>query len=159
MKIMMGVLIAGSGLVLSGCNKALAPTFQAVGVREIEQGHERSVIEFSIEATNPNKEPIPLRQVHYAVELDGIEVFLGVRSPEITLHMYSSHTFTLPAVLPIESINRSGEVSYSLVGTVQYIPPGRLSEVLFDAELKVPKAVLELSGTINMGSGGASSDE
>ncbi len=148
---MLGALMLGSGMLLSGCNKALAPTFQAVGVREIEQGDERSVIEFSIEATNPNKEPIPLRQVHYKVELDGVEVFSGVRSPEIMLHMYSSHVFTLPAVLPIEAIKSSGEVSYALTGTVQYIPPGRLSEVLFDAKLKVPEAILELSGTINMG--------
>ncbi len=156
---MLGALMLSSGIVLSGCTKAQAPMFRAVGVREIERSNERSVIEFSIEAANPNKEPIPLRQVHYTVELDGVEVFSGVRSPEITLHMYSSHIFTLPAVLPVEAINSSGEVSYALTGTVQYIPPGRLAEVLFDAELKVPEANLELSGTIDMGPGAAASGE
>lgn len=153
MKIIMGVIILGTSLFIGGCNKAIPPIFHAVGVREVMQDNDRSVIEFSIEAINPNKEPIPLRNVKYTVELDGVEVFSGIRSPETTLHTYSTHTFILPAVLPLGALSGSGEVPYSLVGTVQYIPPGRLSEVLFDAELKVPEAILDLSGTINTGSG------
>jgi len=149
----------GSVSVLSGCSSTRAPSFVAVGVREVEHSNERSVIEFVVEATNPNKEPIPLRQVYYTVELDGVEVFTGVRTPQTTLHTYSSHTFTLPAVLPLDALSGSGEVSYSLVGTVQYIPPGRLAEVLFDAKVKVPEAPLELSGTINTGSDQAGSDQ
>lgn len=139
-------------LLVGGCSKAMAPSFRAVGVREIQQSNERSIIEFSIEASNPNKEPIPLRQIHYAVELDGVEVFRGVRSPEITLHTYSSQMFTLPAVIPMDALSGNGEVSYALLGSAQYIPPGRLAEVLFDAELKVPEVSMNLTGTINTGS-------
>ncbi len=147
----MMILCALGITVLSGCNKALPPTFRAVGVSEVEHSDDRSVIAFSVEATNPNKEPIPLRQIHYRVELNGVEVFTGVRSPETTLHNYSSHVFELPAVLPMGALAGSGEVSYSLFGVAQYIPPGRLSEVLFDAEVKVPEALIELSGIINTG--------
>ena len=145
------VCVLSATVFLGGCNKALAPTFAAVGVREIEHNSDRSVIEFLVEATNPNKEPIPLRQITYTVMLDGVEVFSGVRSPETTLHTYSSHVFALPAVLPMGAIAGSGEVSYTLHGFAKYIPPGRLSEVLFDAEVKVPEAIIELSGTINTG--------
>ena len=144
-------LALGAIVCVGGCNKALAPTFSAVGVREIEKGDDRSMIEFLVEATNPNKEPIPLRQIFYTVELNGIEVFSGVRSPETTLHTYSTHVFALPAVLPLGALSGSGEVSYSLYGVAQYIPPGRLSEVLFDAEVKVPEAIIEISGTIDTG--------
>ena len=145
--------MAGLGmcLFLGGCSKAVAPTFAAVGVREVQHDGDRSVIEFLIEATNPNQDPIPLRQVHYTVKLDGQEVFSGVRSPETTLHTYSSHVFELPAVLELGSFSGLGVVNYTIVGTVQYIPPGQLSEVLFDAEIKVPEAILNLSGTINTG--------
>lgn len=139
-----------ASMLLGGCSKALPPTFSAVGVREVESSNDRSVIEFMIEATNPNSEPIPLRQIHYTVELDGVEVFVGVRSPETTLHTYSSYVFKLPAVLPLGALSGTGEVGYSLMGTAQYIPPGRLSEVLFDAEVKVPEAAIDLSGTINL---------
>jgi Late embryogenesis abundant protein len=147
------VLALGFTASLGGCNKAIAPTFKAMGVREIEHENDRSVIEFSIEATNPNKEPIPLRRVYYAVELDGVEVYSGMRSPQTTLHTYSSHLFTLPAVIPGDLLSNAGEVEYRLIGRVEYIPPGRLSEVLFDAEMKVPEAPMDISGTINTGVG------
>lgn len=141
----------GMLLMLGGCHKAMAPTFSAVGVREVERSDERAVIEFVIEAKNPNREAIPLKQIYYTVSMNGNEVFSGLRSPEISLHTYATQIFTLPAILPISSISDQGEVSYSLVGTAQYIPPGRLAEVLFDADLKVPEAKINLSGTINLG--------
>jgi len=137
--------------LLGGCTNTLVPTFTAVGVREVVNEGDRSVIEFSIEATNPNKEPIPLKRVYYTVEINGVEVFSGMRSTETTLHTYSSHVFVLPAVVPGDTLKGVGKVSYSLTGVAQYIPPGRLSEVLFDAEMKVPEAVINLSGTINTG--------
>ncbi len=136
-------------LVLGGCNKAIAPSFEAVGVRELERDGTRAVIEFTVRATNPNAEPIPLRTVSYRVLIGDEVVFEGVRSPETTLHTYSSQDFVLPAVLSQEQLH--GSIEYALLGSVQYIPPGRLSEVLFDAEVKVPEAALDLRGSINAG--------
>lgn len=132
-----------------GCSKAIAPSFEAVGVRELERDETRSVIEFIVRATNENGEPIPLRTVSYRVEIGDEVLFEGVRSPETTLHTYSSHEFVLPAVLPADRLR--GRIEYALVGSVQYIPPGRLSEVLFDAEITVPEAPLEITGTIDTG--------
>lgn len=133
-----------------GCNKAIAPSFEAVGVREVSRDDTRSVIEFIVRATNENADPIPLRIVTYRVRIGGEVMFEGVRSPETTLHTYSSHEFVLPAVLPSDRLK--GTVEYALIGGVQYIPPGRLSEVLFDAEIKVPVAPLRVTGTIDSGS-------
>lgn len=138
--------------VLGGCSNAAPPTFSAVGVREVAHDDGRSVIEFSVEARNPNREPIPLRRVSYRVEIGGEVLFEGVRSPETTLHTFSSHVFVLPAVLPESALAGRGEVAYAIRGSAQYIPPGRLSEVLFDAELKVPEALIDLEGTIDTGS-------
>lgn len=147
---MLAALIGLTGL-LGGCTSTRPPTFTAVGVRQVSVEDGRSVIEFSVQATNPNREPIPLRLVRYRVELGGEVVFEGLRSPETTLHTFSSRVFTLPAVLPESGLAGPGEVPYSVIGSVQYIPPGRLSEVLFDAEIEVPEAPIELSGTINTG--------
>jgi len=134
---------------LGGCNKSLAPTFEAVGVREVQRDGDRTVLEFKVLATNPNPEPIPLRSISYLVSIGDSVVFKGVRSPETTLHTYSEHEFTLPAIVPSELL--SGSFEYALLGSVQYIPPGRLSEVLFDADIKVPEAILDISGSIDAG--------
>jgi LEA14-like dessication related protein len=136
-------------IVLGGCSKAIPPSFEAVSVKEIERSDERSVIAFTIRATNPNADPIPLRAVRYRVSIDGDTVFEGVRSPETTLHKYADSEFSLPAVIPMSYLQ--GSIDYELLGSVEYIPPGRLSEVLFDAEIKVPEAPLEISGNINTG--------
>jgi len=136
-------------LMQVGCNKAIAPSFEAVGVRELERDETRSVIEFVVRATNENDEPIPLRTVSYRVQIGDEVLFQGVRSPETTLHTYSSHEFVLPAVLPTDRLR--GSIEYTLIGSVQYIPPGRLSEVLFDAEIEVPEAPLNIAGTIDTG--------
>lgn len=137
-------------LTLFGCNKAIAPSFEAVAVRELERDETRSVIEFVVRATNENADPIPLRTVSYRVQIGDEVLFEGIRSPETTLHTYSSQEFVLPAVLPIDRLQ--GSIEYALLGSVQYIPPGRLSEVLFDAEITVPEAPMEITGTIDAGS-------
>ena len=136
--------------MLVGCNKAIAPSFQAVGVEEIERDSDRSVIAFTVRAMNPNADPIPLRTVSYQVQINGDTVFQGFRSPETTLHKFSDSEFVLPAVVPIEYLN--GSIDSARAGSVQYIPPGRLSEVLFDAEVSVPEAILDLEGAIAAGS-------
>lgn len=136
-------------MTLVGCNKAISPSFEALGVEEIERGEDSSVLAFRVRATNPNNEPIPLRTVSYRVQINGEQVFEGIRSPETTLHTFSDSEFVLPAVIP--SAYLQGKIDYALLGSVQYIPPGRLSEVLFDADIKVPEAILDLEGTIDTG--------
>jgi len=132
-----------------GCSTLAPPEFEAVGVREVRQENDRSVIEFTVRATNPNREPVPLKQLVYRVSIGGEVVFSGVRSPEATLHTFSSQEFNLPAVLPAGTLKDRAAVPYALVGSASYIPPGRLAEVLFDADIDVPAVGFEFSGTID----------
>ena len=73
-----------------------------VGVAEGDRTDEALVLNFTVQAENPNAEPIPLRDTHYALTLEGIEVFRGRRDAQATLRRYGSHTFTLPAVVPAD---------------------------------------------------------
>ncbi|MFK7883341.1 MAG: LEA type 2 family protein [Phycisphaerales bacterium] len=150
--LILSILSAVLLLAPVGCAKNYAaPTFDAVGVQESVQTDGLSILTFDIEATNPNREPMALGQATYTLSLDGTDVFTGVRSPESTLHTFSSHTFSLPAVIPADLISSTGEIPYRLRGTVIYKNPGALADVLFDAEVIVPEATLDLDGTINLG--------
>lgn len=141
-------------LAASGCSSYRAPTFEAVAVRELQRENDLAVVVFVIEATNPNPEPMQFGQASYTLWLDGREVFSGVRSPQATVHTYSKHTFELPAVVPAsltDAPTDHAELPYRLSGSVIYKNPGALADVLFDAEVVVPQASIDLEGTINLG--------
>lgn len=142
----------GSALLLTGCSNYKAPTFETVSVREVERTGDLAVVTFVIEATNPNREPMHLGQASYSVDLNGAEVFSGVRSPEATVNTYSTHRFELPAVVPANLTGGAGELAYRLRGSVIYKNPGAFADVLFDAQVVVPEATLDLAGTIDLDS-------
>ncbi len=136
---------------LTGCSNYQPPRFEAMGVREIERGPDHTVVSFTIQATNPNREPMPLGQTTYSVWIGGQELFSGVQSPEATVHTYATHLFELPAVLPASALSGAGELPYEIRGKVIYQQPGALADVLFDAQLVVPEANLDLAGTVKTG--------
>ena len=104
---------------------------------------------FSIKATNPNIEPIPLKQFTYTITLDNAHTFTGVRSPETTLHTYADHTFEVPAVFQVAPNQLTGVIDYKLTGSAKYMKPGKLAEVMFDTGFSVPKAEFTHRGQIN----------
>lgn len=104
---------------------------------------------FRIAGANDSKEQLPLRRVKYALSLDGQRVFEGVRSPETTLTRFDTLEFELPAVVPTEYDSRPAPVPYRLTGSVEYLTPGKLAEVLFESRMLVPEADLDLSGEID----------
>ncbi len=139
-----------SMLASIGCSNIRSPRFETLGVREVEQTESRTVYAFVVKATNPNKEPIPLREVAYTVTLDGNHSFSGVRSPETTLHTYGNHTFALPAVSEFGPGEVTGIIDYTLNGTAKYLKPGKLAEVMFDSKVSVPKAGFHLRGQVDV---------
>ncbi len=150
--ITVGLVFLVLAMAIGGCSSGvLVPTFSAEGVRELETVDGRSQVVFLINAKNPNQEPIPLEQVNYRVLIDGQQVFAGVRSPETTLPGYGSLYFDLPAVVETEVLKSGRVVSYAIDGSVKYHIPGAFAEVLYDADIKVPEAPLQIQGVLNLG--------
>lgn len=121
-----------------------------LGVREVERTDTRTVYSFRMQATNPNKEPIPLREVSYSVTLDNQYTFTGVRSPETTLHIYGQHEFEIPAVFELGSNQITGIIDYTLIGSTKYLKPGKFNEVLYDSKISVPKSEFTFKGKIDV---------
>lgn len=136
---------------LTGCSAYRSPSFEAIGVREVERTDEHAVLVFTVKATNPNREPMPLRRADYTVRIGDDAIFTGTRSPESTVNTFGTHTFELPAVVPASAVGARGQIHYAIRGSVIYKRPGALADVLFDANLSVPKATLVLDGSVNMG--------
>jgi len=137
---------------LGGCNAGFKPPrFRAVGVTADEISPEGVVLRFEVEAENPNKDPMPLKRAKYTLTLDGERVFTGERSPEATVRKFGTQRFDLLAVIPFEGGAPVGETRYEIRGFVTYQSPGQLNEVMFDSQLKVPKAGLAIGGVIDFG--------
>lgn len=141
-----------SGLLsgaLGGCSSAKPPTFRVSHVQMRERTAEGTELLFVIEAANPNANEIPLHEANYRVSLGGGEVFHAIRTPEATLRRYSTQTFTLPVAVPADQMPPGDHVPYAFNATITYILPGALAEILFDRELKKPKAAFGDSGTLD----------
>lgn len=141
----------GGALSGAGCSSISAPSFTVQNVAITEQSDAGVVLTFTLEGENRNSVPLPLRQVEYALWLDGREVFRGKRSAEVTLSKFSSRTLTLPvaARTPDGAAELSGEIPYKFTGTVMYETPGALAETLFDNNVSRPMASFAESGRLN----------
>ncbi len=146
-------MLIGMAALAVGCSRPGPPRFEAVGVTRVGASAEGVELVFHIAAINDSKEPLPLRRVSYTLALEGREVFTGVRSPETTLSRYETHEIDLPAIVPPEYDTR-GVAPYRLSGSVTYLTPGKLAEVLFESDMLVPEADLNIAGEIDFGGGG-----
>lgn len=131
--------------LLAGCSSYSAPELTLESVRVRERSAEAVVLEVTLNAENRNSEPLPLREVRYALSIDGEEVFAGTRSAESTLRRYGSQKIVLPAVVkPGDSPLTAGSRSVLIAGSMTYLTPGELDRILFDAEVRRPSVSFSL---------------
>ena len=138
-----------SAIAIGGCSSTSRPTFEMAEATATARTDDGVALLFTIDAASRNPDAMPLRIVRYDLRLNGERVFTGLRSPEATIPPFGTQRFTLPAVIPADRLPEGAtSAEYELSGTVTYLEPGRLNEILFDQELRVPKASIGGSGTI-----------
>lgn len=147
--------VIGPALAAPGCSRYRAPTFELVGVRELERTDDALVLGFTLAASNPNDENLPMRQADYRLIIDGVPAFNGMRSAETILRRYGKgQLIELPAIVPADRFDLSafdsGSIRYLLTGSIEYQTPGELAEVLFDSGVRRPKAPLRAAGTLDL---------
>jgi hypothetical protein len=136
----MAACLAGAAL-LSGCRGTLAPTLQVVSITIPDETPDALVIYIAVEADNPNRDPLPLRDVTYTVFLDGREVFSGTRSAEATIRRFGKQVFVLPAVVQIPQDQRSADLaSLRIAGSVVFRKPSAFDQTLYEQGLARPRA-------------------
>ncbi|MBL8746854.1 MAG: LEA type 2 family protein [Phycisphaerae bacterium] len=142
------------GAVLVGCQSQPAPTLEVTQVAITEQTAQGMVVTFRVRADNRGDEALPLRTVRYSISLDGRPAFSGERNAESTVRRHGSQEFLLPVALTLGEGKDlpavpSGQVSYSLSGSVEYEVPGSIAEVLFDTGIRRPSASFSESGRLD----------
>lgn len=150
---LLGPALSGT---LAGCTSYAPPTLSVAGVAVTERTEMGLVLEFTLDAQNVNSVALPLREMRYTLELDGREVFRGYRSPEATLRRYGRQYLRVPVAIALEpgQAPPSGSVRYRLDGTLTYIVPGEIAQVLFEADVRRPRVRFSETGTLELGEGG-----
>lgn len=157
-KTVVGAVLIGVSLLVTGCGSYDSPKFRVVSVSETDRSDEAVVLSFGIEAINRNDEALPLERAEYSLTLDGVEVFEGTRIARVTAPRFGEQVLHLPAVVPASLVpvgrfEGSEAMRYGLRGSVEYQTPGRFSEFLFDLNVRRPKARLDLGGTLELAPG------
>lgn len=125
-------------LLLVACHAS--PRFTVTDVAMTGESDEAYVLTFTLLGENPGDEPLPLRRVSYSLTLDETPVFSGTRLAQATLPAHGAQAITLPVSIPAEGGAPPLGVSanYRISGSVEYLPPGSISELLFDSRLRIP---------------------
>jgi len=151
--VLIGLTIAST----TACAGTKSPGVDVTGVHLGDVTDEGYVLHFDLRMDNPNIEPLELDEVHYSVSIDGREIYRGRRSAEATLSAGGGKTLRLPAVVtPVEggeSAPPAGDVEYAISGTLWYLTPGELAEILFDSGVRRPSVGFRQAGAITLSSG------
>ncbi|MHC4948597.1 MAG: LEA type 2 family protein [Planctomycetota bacterium] len=133
---------------LAGCSKYQSPMV-SVGPAELVEATDEAVrIDVELSLTNPNDVAIELRTVSYAVTLAGTPVFQGRRAARATLPAGGSTRLAAPVVIRREDLAAATDVRYSLAGSVVYVTPEALVELLLDTGVRRPTVAFRGDGQV-----------
>ncbi|MBX3390919.1 MAG: hypothetical protein KF691_15830 [Phycisphaeraceae bacterium] len=138
-------------LPLLGCSGVATPKLSIVDVRQDEHEPSGRRMMVVVKAENLSDEQLPLRDATYVVRLDGKEVFNGQRSPESTLRKWGVQELHFPVALPADRWPTTDvPVRYDISGSLVYLPPGKLNEILYDYHLLRPTASFSGTGQVSL---------
>lgn len=138
------------GAVLSGCESFTPPTLRVSEVVLAERSADAVVLNVTVEGENPNDIDLQLRDVTYRFEPEGGAAFSAVRSAEATLPRKGVGRFRVPVVLTGADAATASEAQYRFAGTVEYLLPGSIAELLFDSGLRRPTAGFGENGRLDL---------
>ena len=140
----LAVPLAVAAALATGCSGFRPPVVTVLEASVVEVTAEALRFDVVLELTTPNADPVELREFAYAVSIDGGHVFDGRRAAETTLSGGGAKRIALPAVVRFDRVGWNGPdappaAAWTMSGTLLYLTPGWLAEILLDTKLSRPK--------------------
>ncbi len=141
--------------VTGGCASFNAPQIQVQSVSVTETTDDALTIAFDLILTNRNDAPVELIEFEYNLEVDGRSVYSGRRDAQATVPAGGTWSLRVPAVIPFSDVGFSTstmpeQVQYDVGGSLLYISPGALAEVLMDAGIYRPTTGFGAAGSLTL---------
>lgn len=146
-------VMACGGLTLAGCSGYRDPSIVLSDARVLESTDEALTLRFTMDLTNPNDDPLKLVQFEYDLMVDGVKVYSGMRAAEATLASNSERQMHIPAVVLLDDLGWTPTAlppaaGYSIRGSVEYVTPGEIAQILFDTGVRTPQANFRGAGEV-----------
>ncbi|MCP3905509.1 MAG: hypothetical protein GY715_17930 [Planctomycetes bacterium] len=137
---------------LAGCEGLRAPSVEVLDAKVVEVTDEAMRVDIALDLRNPNAEPLELKEFTYSFNVNGNRMFQGKRSAHATLSRTGAKRLNIPAVIRFDRAGwtetRPKEVTWSVNGSLVYLTPGALAEILLDINVRKPRAPLRGRGTV-----------
>jgi hypothetical protein len=148
-----GFLLLVSAVAYLGCATYRKPSVVVVDASPGTATDEAMTFDIHLDVANPNMASLRLMDFRYEIAIDGQPVFRGRRAAEATLASLDQRQLTIPAAVPFEAVgwNRNApphSARYSVTGSLQYIKPGQLAQILRDMGWPSPRASFTGSGEV-----------
>ena len=149
---LLGLVLLALIPLSTGCSSYLPPTIELADISITDRSDEAWVVGVRVDMTNPNSEPLELLTFDYEFSLDGRVVFRGRRAAEATLSSRGTKTLALPSVLRFDRIDAAAARelegrSWSMRGSLIYVTPGEIAELLLDTGVRKPTVNFAGRGT------------
>lgn len=143
-------------MIVTGCGATPKPVVEVASVGISSRSEDAAVLVFQLDVHSSTEQPLSLREVRYTASLDGRVVFRGTRFAETTATHDRAHTIDLP--IPVRADQAQwpleGQREYRITGSVAYLRPGPVGEMLYDLGLKRKRVRFGESGALDFESGG-----
>lgn len=156
-------------LALGGCETLRPPQLTLGEAVVTEKTDEAIAFDVAVDMINPNPQELELQEFRYTVAVDGRQVFQGRRSAEASLPAEGGKRVRIPGVVRYDQMNWSAppgagaedgvssggsgaslpeQANYRVHGTLTYIVPGALAEILFDTGVRRPRVGFSGEGVV-----------
>lgn len=148
---MLRLVLVATLAALTGCTAYQTPSVKVASVQVGERSESGIVLNVSLEAENRNEFELPLREIRYRVRTEDGQVYTGLRSAEASLRRFGTQTITFPAVIPMSpgSAPPSGPMKVEVAGTLAYLSPGQVAQVLYDLGVRRPSRPFAGEATVD----------
>jgi hypothetical protein len=144
-----------SALALAGCTIYQNPKIAFGDATPAEMTDEAMRIDVLVDLVNPNQEPLDLIRFSYRFVVDGRTLFEGRRAAQATLSARGERRLTLPVIIRFEDVDWDAgslpeSLDWSISGSLLYLTPGELAEILLDLGVRKPTARFRGRGNLSL---------
>ena len=140
---------------MSGCSGFREPVITIVDAQVTERSDIAIGLGLRLDLANSNNEPVELFEFTYAITINGAGTYRGKWSASATLPANGSRQLVIPAVVRYDQLgwtenSMPAEARFDVSGSLLYIAPGDIAEILFDTGVRKPKVSFNGQGILRI---------